>query len=263
MPDNCQYMTPAYAARQLWCELFGDATTQDVVVEPTCGDGRMLAAVPSWIAAHGYEIDPVLAEAARQRTGRPVVTGDFLGATLPSRVTIAWGNPPFRAGFVDQMLEKLVMAMPDGGRAGFIVPAYFLQSPSRVLRWNRDWTIEADLLPRTLWPRLMRPILFATFTKDPAPRLKGLRLYVECDMASAARKNVREELVAGGGRWLDVVVQAVKGLGGRATLPAIYEAMLSRRPTENQHWREKIRQVLQHGPFNNISRGEWELQETA
>lgn len=257
--DHGQYMTPAYAARQLWEELFGDATERDIVVEPTCGDGRMLSAVPSWIEARGYEIDPVLADLARTRTGRPVVTGDFLGATLPPRVTIAWGNPPFRAGFVDQMLEKLVDSMPDGGRAGFIVPAYFLQSPSRVLRWNRSWTIAADLLPRTLWPRLMRPIVFATFTKDPSPVLRGLRLYVECDLATSVKKPIREQLVSGSGRWSEAVASALRELGGRANLPAIYATMLSRRPTENQHWREKVRQVLQQGPFRNVSRGEWEL----
>jgi hypothetical protein len=49
------------------------------------------------------------------------------------------------------------------------------------------------------------------------------------------------------------------GLGGRAHLTHIYEAMLARRPTENQHWREKIRQVLQLGPFRNVGKGEWEL----
>ena len=257
--DHGQYMTPVWAARQLWAELFGDATDQDVVVEPTCGDGRMLAAIPSWIEAHGYEIDPVLAEAARIRTARPVVTGDFLGATLPPRVTIAWGNPPFKAAFVDQMLAKLAASMVEGGRAGFIVPAYFLQSPSRVLRWNREWTISADLLPRTLWPRLMRPIVFATFTRDPQPVLRGLRLYVECDLASATRAPGREELIAGSGKWEDVVRAVLRGLGGRARLPEIYAAMLGRRPTDNRHWQEKIRQVLQRGPFRNIDRGEWAL----
>ena len=254
-----QYLTPSYAARQLWDDLFGDATADDVVVEPTCGDGRMLAAVPANIPAFGYEIDPLLAAQARQRTGRPVAVGDFLDAELPARVTIAFGNPPFKSSFVDKMLNRLLGVMPDGGRAGFIVPAYFMQTPSRVLRWNRTWTISADLLPRTLWPRLMRPIIFATFVKDPSPKLRGLRLYVECDLAGSTRDNVREGLESGSGSWREAVASVLRGLGGRAHLTHIYEAMLARRPTENQHWREKIRQVLQQGPFRNIARGEWEL----
>lgn len=35
--------------------------------------------------------------------------------------------------------------------------------------------------------------------------------------------------------------------------------MPGRRPTDNRHWQEKIRQVLQRGPFRNIDRGEWAL----
>lgn len=261
MSDNAldQYLTPAYAARQLWDDIFPDASAADVVVEPTCGDGRMLAAVPAHIPAFGYEIDPILAAHARARTGRAIAVGDFLEAVLPPRVTIAFGNPPFQSRFVDQMLDRLLGVMPDGGRAGFIVPAYFMQTPSRVLRWNRTWTISADLLPRTLWPRLMRPIIFAHFVKDPAPKLRGLRLYVECDLAGATREGVREGLERGTGSWRDAVSSVLRGLGGRAHLTAIYERMLARRPTENQHWREKVRQVLQNGPFRNVARGEWEI----
>lgn len=254
-----QYLTPAYAAQALWEDLFGDATADDVVVEPTCGDGRMLAAVPAHISAFGYEIDPGLAAQARTRTGRHVTVGNFLDAVLPPRVTIAFGNPPFQSSFADKMLAHLLPAMPDGGRAGFILPAYFMQTPSRVLRWNRSWTISADLLPRTLWPRLMRPIIFATFVKDPAPKLRGLRLYVECDLASSTKPEAREVLERGSGSWREVVAAVLASLGGRAHLTHIYEAMLSRRPTENQHWREKVRQVLQNGPFRNVARGEWEL----
>ena len=91
--------------------------------------------------------------------------------------------------------------------------------------------------------------------------LRGLRLYVECDLATAVARPGREELVAGSGRWADVVQAVLRGLGGRARLPEIYAAMLSRRPTDNQHWQEKIRQVLQRGPFRNTDRGEWALLE--
>lgn len=257
--DLDQYLTPAYAARQLWEDLFGDATAADVVVEPTCGDGRMLAAVPAHIPAFGYEIDPELAAQARKRTGRPVAVGDFLDAVLPPRVTIAFGNPPFQSRFVDRMLERLLGVMPDGGRAGFIVHASFMQTTSRVLRWNREWSITADLLPRNLWSRISHPTLFVTFLKDPTPRLRGFRLFLECDLAGATRDDVREDLERGSGSWRECVAGVLRSLGGRAHLTAIYERMMARRPTENQHWREKVRQVLQLGPFRNVGRGEWEL----
>ena len=145
--DHGQYMTPVWAARQLWDELFGDATARDVVVEPTCGDGRMLAAIPSWIEAHGYEIDP----------------------------------------------------------------------------------------------------------------LRGMRLYVECDLAAATRPVGREEMVGGSGRGEDVVRAVLRGLGGRERLAEVYAAMLGRLHADKRHWQEKIRQVLQRGPFRNVGRGEWAL----
>jgi len=256
-----QYMTPAWAARELWAAYFSTATAADNVIEPTCGDGRMLAAVPDHIPATGVEIDGALADKARERTGRRVITSDFLDVELPQEFTIAWGNPPYSAKFMDAMLGRLSHFCVEGAQAGFVVPAYFLQTPARVLRWNKLWTIGAEILPRTIFARLQLPICFAIFTKDPLPRLRGLRLYAEAEAVAGLNAQAREEMVSGTGTWRQLVLLTLHRLGGKAHLGEIYEAIKGRRPATNRFWHEKVRQTLQRGPFEAHGNGVWSLAE--
>lgn len=249
-------MTPSWAARELWEAHFSDIGSGHTVLEPTCGDGRMLQAVPDTVNAYGVELDAQLAEQARERTGRLVITGDILSVDLP-RFNCVFGNPPFRADLVEAMLERIAAKMDDGSRCGLLVPAYFMQTPKRVLRWNRTWSIYSELLPRTLFPRLSKPIIFALFTKDPTPTLTGMRLYVEADAISQLRPQFREMMENGRGLWSQVVHRAVSELGGEAHLAQIYAAVSKCRPTGNQWWREKVRQTLQRGPFRSRGNGVW------
>lgn len=45
--------------------------------------------------------------------------------------------------------------------------------------------------------------------------------------------------------WQAVVEAALTALGGEASLSSIYALVADARPTRNQFWREKIRQVAQ------------------
>ncbi len=253
-----QYMTPCWAAHELWSAFFADATAEDHVLEPTCGDGRMLAAVPAQVPAFGVEVDPVLAEAARARTGRRVLAADFLEADLPENFTIAFGNPPFEAKFMDRMLARLMDVCVPGARAGFIAPAYFLQSPSRVLRWNRMWSVGVELLPRTIFTRLSKSLVFAIFTKDPVPHLRGLRLYAEAEAVSGVGEEAREELCNRSGTWRAVVDWALRASGGKAHLGEIYDRVRGNRPSTNKFWHEKVRQTLQRH-FTSHGGGVWSV----
>lgn len=258
-----QYMTPAWAARELWAAHFSDMDAGDIGLEPTCGDGRMLQAIPEYITAYGCEIDPVMAEQARARTGRTVITGDVLTVDLPPQFSFVFGNPPFSAGFLDGLLDRIHGGMDDGCRCGLILPAYFMQSPSRVVRWNRVWTIYPELLPRTLFPRSRLPLIFTLFTKDPIPVMKGMRLYVEAESIETMRKTFRDSLSKGSGLWKPIVIRAMQKLGGKAHLADIYDIVGRSRPTENEWWKEKIRQTLQRGPFKPCGGGVWEMQAAA
>ena len=77
-----QYPTPAWAAAAIVRKKHGNLTARDYVVEPTCGRGRFLQAIPSYVPAVGYEIDPVEAQLARDLTGRRVITGDIFDAVF-------------------------------------------------------------------------------------------------------------------------------------------------------------------------------------
>lgn len=65
--------------------------------------------------------------------------------------------------------------------------------------------------------------------------------------------------------WKAVIGWALTKLGGRASLPSIYEAVAeaaNERTRLNPHWQAKVRQVLQKY-FSNVERGVWELRATA
>lgn len=248
---------------QIQIRTLPDIGSVSTVIEPTCGDGRMLQAVPEHIPAFGIEIDPELAEEARERTGREVINADILTAEIPFKFDVVFGNPPFRAKFLDKLLDKVADTMEDGCRCGLLLPAYFMQTPTRVLKWNRIWSIYPELLPRTLFPRSQLPIIFALFTKDPAPQLKGMRLYVEADAITRLRPEFREMLEKGRGLWQPVVVRALAELGGEDHLAKIYEKVGKFRPSDNPWWREKVRQTLQRGPFKACGNGVWSLEMVA
>jgi len=67
-------------------------SSSDLVVEPSCGAGAFLKAIPDEVPVVGVKIDPELAEIAQQNTGPHVITGDFATATLPSSVTADIGK---------------------------------------------------------------------------------------------------------------------------------------------------------------------------
>lgn len=248
-----QYDTPAWAARELWGAHFSDLRAGHAVLEPACGIGRMLGAVPPDVEAVGIEIDPVRAHKAHTETGRVVITGDALRVPFERTFDAAFGNPPFTTDFQDALLERFAKEMRDGFRCGLINPAYFFQTPRRVMRWNRTWSIYTEMLPRTLFPGLECPLAFAIFTKDPVPTLRGLRLYAETEAIEQMPKHVQYELRNGRGIWRPVVFASLELLGGCASVSELYDVIGGKRPTASVWWREKVRQTLQrHDCFQPV-----------
>lgn len=68
-----QYFVPAWAAERIVANYYPCLTNQDTVFDVGCGDGRILMAIPKHVKAYGFEIDPVLAQAAHDNTGREVI----------------------------------------------------------------------------------------------------------------------------------------------------------------------------------------------
>lgn len=66
----CQFFTPLWVAEALVEKHFPRLDCADLVVEPTCGKGGFLRAVPAGVPALGVDIDPKVADVARRENGR-------------------------------------------------------------------------------------------------------------------------------------------------------------------------------------------------
>lgn len=256
-----QWFTPEWAAEELIGEFFPNLGPADLVIEPSCGRGAFLKAVPAVIEAIGVELDPDLAEEARLNTGREILCGDFAEIDLPPASAIV-GNPPFDMKAVDRFLRRAHGLLPNEGRCGFILPAYALQTPTRLLKWQRHWSVSQTLLPRTLFQRARLPLLFVLFEKGYGPRrLIGFTLYHEANDINGMPNWAKALLIHGEPKrntWRCVVEVALRKIGGRGKLSEIYHALKDSRPSENRFWKDKCRQVLQLH-FKRVGPGEWAL----
>lgn len=258
-----QYMTPDWAAEALIAHYFADLTLCDYVLEPSCGEGSFLRALPDHVPGCGIEIDPVLASRARATSGRMVLVGDFTTTAPPRAPTVILGNPPFQLGLVERFLDRARVLLPEDGRVGFILPCSVFQTASTVARLSRHWGLQQDMLPRNLFRRLSMPICFAQFRRGGDRRLFGFALYAEANAVGQIKARYRELLRQGETSvWKAIARAALERLGGRASLSQIYAEIDGAQPTANPFWQAKIRQVLQRFAVN-VGRGRWALPGAA
>lgn len=241
-----QYYTPTWAAEMLLARHFPELGAGDTVLDPSCGDGRFLLALPGNVQGIGVEIDPLAAEQARTNTGCQILTGDFLETTLPVRPTAVVGNPPFQFKLVEKFMAQCYELLEYEGRVGFILPAYMFQTANTVMKLARKWSISQELIPRNIFKGLEKPLLFATFSKDRRTVLSGFFLYAEVAALESLKAEYRERFVGNKSRanvWAETIYAALKSLGGRAKLSELYAVIENHRPTDNPFWREQIRKV--------------------
>lgn len=256
-----QYMTPDWAAVELVDRYFGDLTLCDQVLEPSCGKGAFLRAIPDHVPAYGVELDPALADQARETSGRVVIQGDFLTVDVPRHPTVIIGNPPYKLGIIQPFLDRAWQLLPTDGRVGFILPCYAFQTASTFESIRARWSIRQDMIPRNIFQRLSIPICFAVLTKDRAGRLQGFTLYPEVHAVSRLQKRYRA-LLASGQRsvWAALTTAALEALGGVADLAAIYREVEGHRPTTNSFWQAKVRQTVQRIAVR-VGPGRWALPQ--
>ena len=257
-----QFFTPEWAAERLVELFFSDLGAHDQVVDAGCGRGAFLKAIPRDIPALGVEIDPLLAREAEANTGREIVLGDFRTIALPARPTAIIGNPPFSRPLIDAFLERAARELPENGRCGFILPSSYLSFASTMDRIKDHFSVRADTLPRDLFPRISVPISFYLFTRDHVRRHHGFVLFDEANEIRGMAKNVKLALYRGEDHkspWRAAVTGALRNLGGRASLDALYSHMQGKLPRPITTWKDTIRRVLQEGGFRNVARGEWAL----
>ena len=231
-----QWFTPAWAAEAIVDTEFGWLGAGHRVIEPSCGDGAFLCAIPATVHAIGVEIDPAMATLAREASGRMVINADFLSLDAKSidPVDVVIGNPPFEAALVARFLLKSEQILKEGGQAGFILPAYILQTSSKIEQLSQHFSIHQQLLPRNLFPRLKLPLVFARFVKEQHRRLFSFLLYREAqDVRQLVRAYANDASLARNprGAWYSVTHAILTSLGGEADLQRIYEVASSKRPT--------------------------------
>lgn len=254
-----QFNTPGWAAELLTEKYFGDLTMFDRVIEPSCGEGAFLNAIPSHVPAIGVEIDPRLAQLARRNTGREVIVGNFRDVDLPFRPTVILGNPPFQQRVIQAFLNRAFEILPQEGRVGLILPCFSLQTASVVDKLARRWSMQQDLIPRNIFHRLIPPLCFAVLTKTHNRKLIGFSLYHETHAVSQLRKRYRA-LLQNGERsmWAAVVTAALEESGGTASLTQLYQRIANDRPTTNPWWRAKVRQTVQR-VASRVGPAQWAL----
>lgn len=258
-----QWFTPDWVAQALVDRYYPRLGLYDRVVEPSCGDGAFLRALPDQVHAIGVEIDPGLVEQAMASTGRMVVLGDFAEVDLPFQPTLVLGNPPFRQRTVQRFLDRAWRALPEDGEVGFILPAFVFQTAATVDAMAQRWCVRQDMLPRNLFPRLQAPLCFARLTKGPKRGLVGFALYHEAAAIQRLQRRYRD-LLAQGERsaWVAVTRAALEQLGGCASLRDIYREVEGSRPTTNRYWQEKVRQTLQRIAYRT-GPGIWAIRAAA
>ncbi|HAR46593.1 MAG TPA: SAM-dependent methyltransferase [Nitrospiraceae bacterium] len=260
-----QWMTPAWATEELVDRYYRDLTGRDMVVEPSCGEGAFIKPfMERGIPVIGVEIDETLAAYAREDTGAPVVVGDFRTIPLDFQPTAIVGNPPYSVSLVKGFLARAARLLPDGGRCGFILPAYLMQTHGNVIAWNKVWSLSAEVLPRRIFPRLRLPLLFVQLRKEQIKTMIGFALYEQAVEIDSLRKSAKLILARPQrmGAWRALVTECLKLAGGKASLDELYQMIEPKRPTGNRWWKEKVRQTLQYH-FERVSPGVWSVMEEA
>lgn len=241
--ENDYYPTPSWLAHLIVERYFPNLGAHDLVLEPTCGDGRFLDAIPPHVGRVGIELNPVLAREAEQR-GHRVIVGDALSVPLPDGVTAVMGNPPYSVAFIDALLDRLAKHVDIETRCGFVLPCYAFQTAAHVVALREKWSIAVEQIPRNVFNGLSTPLAFAMFTRNYERRVVGLAFYDEANAVLSMHVAARERLTSARAPWRAAVTWALEQLGGRGTLEQVYRLIEPRRPTRNQWWKEKIRQTL-------------------
>lgn len=257
-----QFFTPVWAAERIVQHYYPNLSENDVVADIGCGDGRFLMALPDHVKAYGIEVDPCMAQQARNNSGREVITGDFTEIELPEKPTLFLGNPPFEMSKVNSILERAYESLEYNQEAGFILPVYFFQTADTVMDYSKKWTLKHDLLPRNMFQNMQKPIMFARFIKDKQPVLFGMFLYDETTDILSLKMKYRLKFLGNESSthlWGEVIEQALASLGGTATLNEIYREIEGKRPTKTMHWKAQIRKVLRD-KFAYVSKATYALE---
>src|SRR3546814_2592725 len=88
--------------------------------------------------------------------------------------------------------------LPDDGLVAMVLPAYAFQTPSLVSKWMDRFAIDVNMIPRTLFPGLSKPLVWAKYTKTSQRRFSGIMLFAETRDIEQMRPAIRADRQGGG-----------------------------------------------------------------
>jgi len=251
------YPTPSWLAHALVAR--AALRSRETVLEPTCGDGAILAQIPANVRAIGIEVDPVLATAARSATGREIVVGDVLETALPVPLDAVIANPPFAQLFVERLFTRLHGALVDGGRMVMLLSAHLFQTSTTVVRYADRFALEVELVPRDVFPGLQRPLVIATMRKTGERRIVGIAFARE--IADLRKVPDTYRLILERSRtnvYVAAAERALQEIGRPATVDEVSAIIEGRRPTATRWWREALRRALAQS-FERVAPGTYAI----
>lgn len=253
------FPTPSWFASAIVDRYLPDLDAGDIVLEPTCGDGSFLRAIPDHVRAYGIELDATLAAEARRSSGRMVITGDVLDVALPENPTAVVGNPPFVAAFVERLVARMHCALPEGAPMVLLLSAHLFQTSATVARYADAWSLSVELVPRDVYPRLQRPLVVAKFTKNALHRIIGIAFAQELvDLRGFPASYQALLRHARTNAYVAACTRALETLGRPASIAEVCEQIEGRRPTRTEFWREATRRALAQA-FVRVAPGVYDL----
>jgi hypothetical protein len=221
----------------------------------------LLEALGGW---QSFDLDPCSHAERPWPTARQHYTQEDNGLLLPwfGRV---WLNPPYSIALITRFLGRL--AEHDRGTA--LIFARTETDPFHRFVWEAASGL-LFLRGRLNFHRVDGSRAEAN---GGAPSVLIAYGAEDCDILAAAPiagafvpLRLRAQMLVqalGGGTWAEALEAFMASRSGPVSLGELYQAFVDHpKSRANQHWRDKLRQVLQRGAYERVDRGLWRRRTT-
>lgn len=214
--------------------------------------------IESMGGADSFALDPCTLEASPIPTAREVYFLPTDGLAMPWHGRV-WLNPPYTSDEVGRWLQRLA---DHGDGAALIFARTDTEAWAKHVRERATGLLFLEGRLHFHDARGVRakanagaPSVLVAYGPSELDRLAA------CDLAGMFLPMRFARFVAVAAleaSWRDAVLAWVRRQGGPVTTGDLYRAFASHpKARRNRHWREKVRQTLQRGPFERVASGVW------
>lgn len=228
--------------------------------------------------ADSFDLDPCAAVNQPWPTARQHYTVQDNGLIRPWHGRV-WMNPPYSTSVIGKWMARMVehgqgIALIFARTETAIFQEMVWRSADALLFHESRLTFHVN---EDTWfePKGKKPILARRGERAPAnaggPSVfcaygaEDADVLASCGLPGAFVPLRLRSMIFGFasvGSWVDEVVKVIEKAGEAIHLDQLYRALESSpKAQRNRHWREKIRQTLQRGPFEPLGDGVWALEQ--